>query len=53
MTQRSSDRRMQAVYERYCYILNRKQIRVPVDEGEEWLFLFTYEKSPSSNDKFK
>ena len=49
VAQRSSDRRMQAAYERYCPILNRRQIRVPIDEGEEWLLLFTYEK----NDKFK
>jgi len=47
------DRRMQAAYERYCFILNRKQIRVPVDQDEEWLLLFTYEKPPSSDDKFK
>ena len=40
---------MQAAYERYCPILNRRQVRVPIDEGEEWLLLFTYEK----DDKFK
>ena len=49
VAQRSSDQRMQAAYERYCPILNRRQIRVPIDEGEEWLLLFTYEK----DDKFK
>lgn len=49
VAQRSSDRRMQAAYERYCPILNRRQVRVPIDEGEEWLLLFTYEK----DDKFK
>lgn len=53
VAQRFSDRRMQAAYERYCYIANRKQIRVPMDEGEEWLLLFTYEKPASSDDKFK
>jgi len=53
VAQRFSDRRMQAAYERYCYILNRKQIRVPMDEGEDWLLLFTYEKPSSSSDKFK
>jgi hypothetical protein len=47
------DQRMQAAYERYCFILNQKQIRVPIDEGEDWLLLFTYEQSPSSNDRFK
>ena len=49
VAQRSSDQRMQAAYERYCHILNRRQIRVLVDEEEEWLLLFTYEK----DDKFK
>lgn len=53
VAQRFSDRRMQAAYERYCHISNRKRIRVPIDEGEEWLLLFTYEKPPPSNDKFK
>jgi hypothetical protein len=53
VAQRFSDQRMQAAYERYCYILNRKQIRVPMDEGENWLLLFTYEKPPSAGDKFK
>jgi hypothetical protein len=53
VVQRFSDRRMQAAYERYCHILNQKQIRVPVDEGEAWLLLFSYEKPSSSGDKFK
>ena len=53
VAQRFSDRRMQAAYERYCSILNRKQVRVPIDAGEEWLLLFTYEKPSSSGDKFK
>ncbi|MBU0491476.1 MAG: hypothetical protein KKB13_06465, partial [Chloroflexi bacterium] len=48
-----SDRRMQAAYERYCVILNQRQIRVPVDEGEEWLLLFTYEMPPPAGDRFK
>jgi hypothetical protein len=48
-----ADRRMQAAYERYCFILNRRQIHVPIDGGEEWLLLFTYEKPSSSGDKFK
>jgi hypothetical protein len=45
VTQRFPDRRMQAAYERYCAILNQRQIRVPIDEGEEWLLLFTFEQS--------
>ena len=53
VAKRFSDQRMQAAYERYCYIVNRKQIRVPMDEGEDWLLLFTYEKPSSSGDKFK
>lgn len=53
VAQRFSDRRMQAAYERYCHILNRKRVRVPMDDGEEWLFLFTYEKLPPSEDKIK
>jgi hypothetical protein len=47
VAQRFSDRRMQAAYERYCAIINRRHIRVPLDDGEEWLLLFTYEKPPS------
>jgi len=53
VAQRFSDRRIQAAYERYCFILNQKQTRVPIDAGEEWLLLFTYEKPSSSGDKFK
>ncbi len=53
MAQRFSDRRMQAAYERYCHILNQKRVRVPMDDGEEWLLLFTYEKPPPSEDKIK
>lgn len=48
-----SDRRMQAAYQFYCSILNQRRICVPVDEGEEWLLLFTYEKPPPSDDRFK
>jgi hypothetical protein len=41
------ERRMQAAYERYCVILNRKQVRVPIDRDEEWLLLFTWaERGP-------
>lgn len=50
---RFSGRRMQVAYERYCHILNQRQIRVPIDEGQEWLLLFTYEKPPASGDKSK
>ena len=50
---RFSDRRMQAAYERYCHILNQKRVRVPMDDGEEWLLLFAYEKPPPSEDKIK
>ena len=53
VAQRFPSRRMQAAYERYCFILNQKQIRVPIDEDEEWLLLFTYEKPPPASDKFK
>jgi len=53
VAQRFSDRRMQAAYERYCHILNQKRVRVPMDDGEEWLLLFTYEKPPPSEDKIK
>jgi hypothetical protein len=41
------DRRLQAAYERYCTIINQKQVRVPIDRGEEWLLLFTWnERGP-------
>ena len=41
------ERWMQAAYERYCVILNRKQVRVPIDRDEEWLLLFTWaERGP-------
>ena len=46
------ERRMQAAYERYCTILNRKQVRVPIDRDEEWLLLFTWtgRQPPPSRD---
>jgi hypothetical protein len=41
------DRRLQAAYERYCTIINQKQVRVPIDRDEEWLLLFTWnERGP-------
>lgn len=41
------EQRMQAAYERYCVILNRKQVRVPIDRDEKWLLLFTWaERGP-------
>lgn len=53
VAQRFSDRRMQAAYERYCHILNQKRVCVPMDDGEKWLLLFTYEKPPPAEDKIK
>jgi len=48
------DRRMQAAYERYCVILNQRDIRVPMDDGEPWQLLFTYHlDTPSSSAQFK
>jgi len=37
---RFEDRRMQTAYERYCVILNQRDIRVPLDDGapSEWPF---------------
>jgi hypothetical protein len=41
------DQRLQAAYERYCTIINQKQVRVPIDRDEEWLLLFTWnERGP-------
>jgi len=41
------DRRLQAAYERYCTIINQKQVRVPIDRDEDWLLLFTWnERGP-------
>jgi len=51
---RFEDRRMQAAYERYCVILNQRDIRVPMDDGEPWYLLFTYHlDAPSSSAQFK
>ena len=51
---RFQDRRMQAAYERYCVILNQRDIRVPMDDGEPWRLLFTYHvDAPSSSALFK
>lgn len=52
--ERFEDRRMQAAYERYCVILNQRDIRVPMDDGEPWRLLFTYHlDAPSSSAQFK
>ena len=51
---RFEDRRMQAAFERYCIILNQRDIRVPMDDGEPWRLLFTYHlDAPSSSAQFK
>jgi hypothetical protein len=51
---RFEDRRIQAAYERYCVILNQRDIRVPLDDGEPWRLLFTYHlDTPSSSAQFK
>ncbi|RKX57683.1 MAG: hypothetical protein DRP28_06325 [Thermodesulfobacteriota bacterium] len=51
---RFEDCRMQAAFERYCVILNRRDIRVPMDDGEPWRLLFTYHlDAPSSSAQFK
>ena len=51
---RFQDHRMQAAYERYCVILNQRDIRVPIDNGEPWRLLFTYHlDAPSSSARFK
>jgi hypothetical protein len=51
---RFEDRRMQAAYERYCIILNQRDIRVPMDDSEPWRLLFTYHlDAPSSSAQFK
>jgi len=43
---RFHDRRMQAAYERYCVILNQRDIRVRMDGSEPWRLLFTYRLAP-------
>ncbi len=51
---RFEDRRIQAAYERYCAILNLRDIRVQQDGGEPWRLLFTYHlDAPSSSARFK
>ncbi|MBL7065904.1 MAG: hypothetical protein ISS49_17140 [Anaerolineae bacterium] len=51
---RFEDRRIQAAFERYCIILNQRDIRVPMDDGEPWRLLFTYHlDAPSSSAQFK
>jgi hypothetical protein len=51
---RFEDRRIQAAFERYCIILNQRNIRVPMDDGEPWWLLFTYHlDTPSSSAQFK
>jgi len=48
------DRRLQAAYERYCLILNERDICVPMNEGKPWRLLFTYHlDAPSSSAQFK
>jgi len=51
---RFEDCRIQAAFERYCVILNQRDIRVPMDDGEPWRLLFTYHlNAPSSSARFK
>ncbi len=51
---RFEDRRIQAAFEQYCIILNQRDIRVPMDDGEPWRLLFTYHlDTPSSSVQFK
>jgi transposase len=51
---RFEDRRIQAAFERYCIILNQRDIRVPMDDGEPWWLLFSYHlDTPSSSAQFK
>jgi hypothetical protein len=51
---RFEDRRMQAAYERYCVLLNQRDIRLSLDGGEPWRLLFTYHlDAPSSSARFK
>jgi hypothetical protein len=54
VSDRFEDRRIQAAYERYCVILNHRDIYVPMDDGEPWRLLFTYHlDTPSSSAQFK
>ena len=51
---RFEDCRIQAAYERYCIILNQRDIRVPMDDGEPWRLLFTYHlEAPAPSARFK
>jgi hypothetical protein len=51
---RFEDRRIQTAFERYCIILNQRDIRVPMGDGEPWRLLFTYHlDAPSSSAQFK
>lgn len=51
---RFDDRRIQTAFEQYCIILNQRDIRVPMDDGELWRLLFTYHlDAPSSSAQFK
>ncbi|MCP4544217.1 MAG: hypothetical protein GY832_44460 [Chloroflexi bacterium] len=48
------DHRMQAAFERYCPILNQRDIRIPLARGEMWRLLFTHRlDAPSSSARFK
>lgn len=52
--QRFHDRRMQAAFERYCVVLNQRDIRIPLEGGQPWRLLFTYHvDTPSSHAQFK
>jgi len=51
---RFEDRRIQAAFERYCIILNQRDVRIPMDDGKPWRLLFTYHlDAPSSSAQFK
>ncbi|MEA3340347.1 MAG: hypothetical protein U9R15_10310 [Chloroflexota bacterium] len=51
---RFEDRRIQAAFERYCIILNQRDIRVQMDDGKPYRLLFTYHlNAPSSSARFK
>ena len=51
---RLENHRMQTAYERYCVILNQRDIHVPMDDGEPWRLLFSYHlDTPSSSAQFK
>ena len=51
---RCEERRIQAAFERYCIILNQRDVRIPMDDGKPWRLLFTYHlDAPSSSAQFK